>query len=117
MHSALVTLCVLLFVATLVVNAMISDRMMNEVNDAHAGPYISPFERGWRRGSAWSRGRAYSLIEERHAQLFPQSRLRLVEKFVRYGLVAVWLGFVAFTVWIDSSGATEHPKTAQSLSR
>lgn len=105
MPATAVTIGFVLFLAVLFVNAMIADRMANEVNDAHAGPYISPFEKGWRRTGFFGRARSYSLVLERHKELFPQSRLRTVQKVVQYGAMAGWFGFVAFSAWTDHQRA------------
>ena len=119
MHSPVLTIGMILLFIVLFVNAVVADRMTNEVNDANAGPYISPFEQGWKRGWFPGRLRAYSLVSKRHKQLFPNSRLCAIQRAIQYASLAAWLGFVAFMVWTDhrNANSSNEVEATQSLSR
>jgi hypothetical protein len=83
-------------VAFLIAHSLILDEIVNQINDARIGPYISAtgvMAKGRRWGpSPWKK------VFERHRELFPTSRLRVWSKVLN----AVAIVFVAtiFVFWI-----------------
>ena len=86
----LVFVIVAAFVAFLIAHALVLDEVINQINDAHAGPYVSPFGATSRWDPYWKN------VFKRHRELFPNSRLRLWSNALNAALIAFVAAFVVF---------------------